>query len=169
MENNRFKRLWQHWLYPSVRMARYLPKNRLEALTQHISASEQQHNGEIRFVVESRLPSSAILAKQQPRNRARQWFGELGVWDTEHNNGILVYVCIADRAVEIIADRGISALVDEKEWQAACNAMLPYFARHHFSDGLEAGLNAINTILVQHFPSHGQNHPNELPDNVIFR
>ena len=166
---NRFKRLWQHWQYPLWRVTRYFPTQALRDLGEHIGLSERYHRGEIRFVVEARLNTATVLSGLDTRSRALQWFGELGVWDTAENCGVLVYVLFADRAVEVVADRGIAAKVPHEEWQAVCNTMQVLFQQGDFTAGLTQGLQQVNQILCQHFPADGTATVNELPNEVILR
>ncbi|UOO81318.1 TPM domain-containing protein [Uruburuella testudinis] len=168
-EQNKFKRLWQHWLHPRGRVERYFPTAGLQRISRDIGLSEQKHTGQIRFVIESRYSTEAVLKRLDTRTRAWQWFGELGVWDTEHNSGVLVYVSFADHAVEIVADRGIAAKVDSEEWQHACETILSGFKRDEFVPGLANGLQEVNDILVRHFPRSTPAADNELSDEVVFR
>ncbi|WP_274585354.1 TPM domain-containing protein [Neisseria leonii] len=169
METNRFKRLWQHWLHPRARVAHHFPQAKLQRVAERIADSEARHLGQIRFVVESRYPTAAVLTGLQPRVRAWQWFGELGVWDTEHNSGVLVYVSFADHAVEIVADRGIGGKAADAEWQAACNVMLRAFRRGDYIEGLKLGLIEVDAILQRHLPCDGSARPDELPNEVVLR
>ena len=168
-EQNKFKRLWQHWLHPRSRVERYFPGADLARISRKIGLSEQNHTGQIRFVIESRYSSEAVLKGLDTRTRAWQWFGELGVWDTEHNSGVLVYVSFADHAVEIVADRGISAKVAEEEWQHVCQTMLADFQREAFVSGLVAGLQEVTHILSTHFPRAQAADFDELPNEVVLR
>lgn len=168
-EQNKFKRLWQHWLHPRARVERYFPGADLARISRKIGLSEQNHTGQIRFVIESRYSSEAVLKGLDPRTRAWQWFGELGVWDTEHNSGVLVYVSFADHAVEIVADRGISAKVAEEEWQHVCQTMLADFQRGAFVNGLMAGLQEVTQILSSHFPRAQAADFDELSNEVVLR
>lgn len=169
MEQNRFKRLWQHWLHPRQRVERYFPTEDLKRISEQIGLSEQNHQGQIRFVIESRYASSAVLNRLDTRTRARQWFGELGIWDTELNSGVLVYISFADHAVEIVADRGIAAKVATETWQQICQNMLAYFKRNEFVEGLEQGLKEISIVLTEYFPRNIPVSIDELPNDVILR
>lgn len=168
-EKNMFKRLWQHWLHPRWRVERYFPTADLQRISRDIGLSEQQHQGQIRFVIESRYSSSAVCNHLDTRTRAWQWFGELGVWDTERNSGVLVYLSFADHAVEIVADRGISAKVNEAEWQQVCQTMLASFKQDAFVSGLERGLQDVTAILTTHFPRTEAADFDELPNDVVLR
>ena len=167
--NNKWARLWQHWCHPRWRVERHLPTAALQQLGEAIGRSEQQHSGQIRFVIESRWHSADILQGLDTRRRAWQWFGELGVWDTEHNCGVLVYVSFADHRVEIVADRGIAAQVPAVEWQAVCAQITAAFAQQQYVAGLEQGLAAVTVILSQHFPRHLPAEVDELPNDVVLR
>lgn len=169
MEQNRFKRLLQHWLHPRFRVERYFPQTGLQNIGSAIARSETAHAGQIRFVVESGYPAYAVLSGLQPRARAWQWFGELGVWDTEMNSGVLVYVSFADHAVEIVADRGITAKVDDEVWAEVCALMRDNFKQGNFVPGLEQGLNRITEILTAAFPkSEAHVAGDELPNDVVL-
>ena len=139
MEQNRFKRMWRHWLSPRRRVERHFPTSDLQRLSREIGASEQNHRGQVRFVIESHYPASAVWNRVEPRTRALQWFGELGVWDTEENSGVLVYVSFADRVIEIVADRGIAAKIDQPRWQDICDTMRRHFLNGDYVNGLERG------------------------------
>ena len=169
-EKNRLKRLWQHWLHPRQRVERYFPTADLQRISDEIGVSEQSHQGQIRFVIESRYDSTAVLQGLDTRTRAWQWFGELGVWNTEHNSGVLVYISFADHAVEIVADRGIAAKVADGQWQAVCQNMLGSFKQAQFIEGLELGLRQISEILVDNLPRHEPgSSEDELPNEIILR
>ncbi|PSJ81513.1 TPM domain-containing protein [Neisseria iguanae] len=152
MEQNRFKRLWQHWKYPRWRVEKFFPTADLERLSCEISFSEQKHAGQIRFVVESRYANSEILSNVDPHTRALQWFGQLGVWDTEHNSGVLVYISFADHVVEIVADREVSRKVPQEKWQEICDLIREYFRKEKYIQGLENGLQAVSHALAEFYP-----------------
>jgi uncharacterized membrane protein len=108
------------------------------------------------------------MAGRAPRDRAKEAFSLLRVWDTEHNTGVLVYILIADHAIEIVADRGIAAKVPEAEWQAVCARMQRDFTTGDYEKGSLAGVTAIGEILARHFPANGSRNPDELPDRPVF-
>ncbi|WP_370261725.1 TPM domain-containing protein [Limnobacter sp.] len=139
----------------------------LQAVEHSIASSEQQHTGEIQFAVESSLALNALLAKQTPRERALEVFSHLRVWDTELNNGVLVYVLLADHAIEIVADRGIHRAVGPQAWQALCEAVQSEFAKRHYTEGCQLAIQAITHLLVQHFPCQQGGGPNELPNTPV--
>lgn len=152
MEQNKFKRFWQHWQCPRWRVEKLFPTAGLERISRDIGFSEQKHAGQIRFVVESRYSLTEVAAGVEPHTRALQWFGQLGVWDTEHNCGVLVYISFADRVVEIVADRGVNRKVPQEEWQRICDLMREAFRKEDYIGGLERGLQAVDTLLVEYYP-----------------
>ncbi|XXQ68719.1 TPM domain-containing protein [Neisseriaceae bacterium B1] len=163
------KRLWQHWLHPRARVERLFPNTDLQAIAAQIAQSEQRHLGQIRFVIEARLSTTDIVAKTAPRARAQQWFSELGVWDTEHNSGVLVYINFADHAVEIITDRGIARRVDEATWQAVCQTLREAFRQEQYLSGLNTALQQVDSILQQHFArENGDMAQDELSNDVVL-
>lgn len=169
MQQSKWRRWWQHRLHPRWRVARYLPTAALARISAAIGRSEQQHCGQIRFVIESGWHSGAVLQGIDARRRAWQWFGELGVWDTEHNCGVLVYVSFADRQVEIVADRGIAARVEHARWQGVCDGITDAFGQQNHVIGLKQGLEQITAILKAYFPRCPDSvHRNELPNEVVL-
>jgi len=147
---------------------RHFPAPVLDAIQHAIAASEARHLGEIVFAVEGSLGVADILRGRAVRDRAREVFAHLRVWNTENNTGVLVYVLLADRTIEIVADRGIAAKVDEGEWRDVCELMRARFADGDHEGGALAGVEAINAILVRHFPADGQRNPDELPDRPVL-
>lgn len=138
----------------------------LDDLEKAISTAEAQHSAEIRVVIESDLDVGSIFAGKSARERAREVFGRFGVWDTEQNNGVLIYLLLADRRVEIVADRGFRTLVAAAEWQEVCRAMETHFRAGRFSDGVLAGVAAAGQLAARHFPAVGAR--NELPDRPVL-
>jgi uncharacterized membrane protein len=136
-------------------------------IEQSIRDCEAHHAGEIRFVVETALDLPELWHDLPPRRRALQLFGQLGVWDTAHNNGVLIYVLMADRAVEIIADRGIAARITQGEWDAVCRQMQQHYRERRFQQGSVVGVQAIGALLGRHFPgrTHGGD---ELPAQPVL-
>lgn len=164
MVNMSIKRTLKHWFYSPWRVSRDFPESTMSAITRAIKDSEYTHLGEIRFAVEGALPWRDAIDGISARARALQIFSQLRIWDTEHNNGVLIYLLLADHDVEIIADRGINARVGAEEWEAICKAMEHEFRQARFETGVLLGIERISTIMRQHYPSQGQNNPNELPD-----
>lgn len=137
----------------------------LERIQHAIAASEATHTGEIRFAVETVLPWSYLRRDAPVRQRATMVFSKLRVWDTEDNNGVLLYVEIADRDIEIVADRGIARRVPAGEWQQICDAMRAKFRSGEFEAGALLGVERVGALLAQHFPlAPGARNANELPD-----
>lgn len=130
--------------------------------------AEAQHNGEIRFAIETALPLAALWHGVTPRARALQLFAHLRIWDTHHNNGVLIYVLRADRAVEIVADRGISAAVKTGEWQAICHDVEAHYRAGRYAEGSRAAVVAVAQLLRRHFPAGTGDDANELPNQPIL-
>jgi uncharacterized membrane protein len=139
----------------------------LKRIEKAIKTSEQTHTGEIRFVVEASLHPIEILCKKMPNRRALELFGRFNIWDTEHNNGVLIYLLLADRDVEIVADRGIHQHVGNDGWNAICHVMELQFRQGNFEAGVLQGLGEISALLQKHYPSAGEN-SNELPNTPII-
>jgi uncharacterized membrane protein len=160
-------RLLKHWMMPAWRVRLAFPPKVLDAIEAAVAQAEAAHRGEIRFAVEGALPPAALWQGQSPRDRAIDVFSALRVWDTELNTGVLVYVQVADRAVEIVADRGINAKVKPEEWNAICADMQRAFGAGRFEEGAVAGLKAIAVLLRSHFAAPAAN-PNELPNRPVM-
>jgi uncharacterized membrane protein len=154
----------KHLLYPDWLSRRAFPKKTLSAIEVAVQAAEAGHHGELRFVVEGSLDLRWLMRGVTARQRAIALFGELGVWDTEGNSGVLIYVQLVDHQVEIVADRGIAGKVDQGTWEAVCREMEAAFRAGHFEQGALAGIAATGRILQKHFPALGRN-PDEL-DNA---
>ncbi len=147
---------------------RHFPAQTLDAIQRAIAASEHQHLGEIVFAVEGSLPLQRVLRSHGARTRAEEVFARLRVWNTEHNSGVLVYILLADHAIEIVADRGIAAKVAQDEWHPACALMQQHFARGEYESGAIAGVAAIGELLARHFPVDGQRNRDELLDRPVL-
>lgn len=145
---------------------RYFPRTAMSRIEQATRASEVLHNGEIRFAVEATLDFMALLHKQKASQRALEVFSQQRVWDTEYNSGVLIYLLLADRDVEIVADRGIDKRVGGAEWERICRQMEAEFGAGRFEEGVLAGIREITALLVQHFPARTEN-PNELSDRPV--
>ena len=139
-------------------------RRRIEAA---IAGLERRHAGEIRFAIETALDLPELLDGVTPRERAVNVFGQLGVWDTADNNGVLIYVLMADHVVEIVADRAIAARVAHGEWDALCRAMEVHFRAGRFAEGSEAGIAGVGALLARHFPGQGGD-ANEQPDSPVL-
>jgi TPM domain len=163
MGTGRFLRhiLSDHW---SVRYA--FPARVLKKIEEAIAAQERRHDGELRFAVESALPFSDLVRGISARDRAIELFSRLRIWDTEQNAGVLVYLLLADRRVEIVADRGIHSKVGATAWEAICGAMQREFAARRFEVGVVTGIQAISDLLALHFPPRDDN-PDELSNRPV--
>ena len=157
------RRILKHLLMTEWQVRRAFPRVTLAAIENAIKASESAHVGEVRFAVEGALHSTALLRGQSPRDRAIEVFSQLRMWDTEHNNGVLIYLLLADRDVEIVADRGVHAKVTAPGWQKICRAMEAEFGQGNYERGAVSGIRAVTQHLVQHFPARDSAR-NELPD-----
>ncbi len=162
----KIKRIIKHLLTPHSQVTSAFPRHSLRAVEQAIQASERAHGGEIRFAVEAALDGAALFKGQSPRERAIELFAQLRVWDTEHNNGLLIYLLLADRAVEIVADRGIHAKVGADAWSRVCRQMEATLRQSNFEGGMVSGVQAVTEHLVKHFPSDSVKR-NELPDKPV--
>lgn len=159
-------RLGKHLLSNRARVRKAFAPQALKRIEDAIKASEARHAGQIRFAVEGALDGRPLLAGQSARDRALDLFAHLRIWDTEHNSGVLIYLLLADRDVEIVADRGIDAKVGAARWREICAVMENEFRQNHFEQGVLAGIERITTELAAHFPAHGA-HRNELPDPPV--
>lgn len=160
---NKWTRFFRHLAATRWQVARCFPASSMRVIRDAIRASESSHMGELRFAVEAGLDPAQIVAGITSRQRALQVFAQLGVWDTEHNSGVLIYLLLADRKVEILADRGIHARVGEGGWAAICREMESRFHAEKFEEGVLYGISAITALLQQHYPAQGGKR-NELPD-----
>lgn len=137
----------------------------LQAIQAEIAERERRHGGEIRFVIEDSLSPLAVWRGITSRQRAIELFAQLGVWDTEHNNGVLIYVLWADHAVEIVADRGFNGRVGEAQWGEICRLMERELARGECRNAMTAAIRATGELIARHFPTPGGN---ELPDHPVM-
>ena len=161
---SRLARLWRHANTGALSVRRRFPQATLDAIEQAIKDCEARHAGEIRFAVEDSLPLLEVLRGTTPRQRAIQKFGELGVWDTRDKNGVLVYLLLADRDVEIVADRGAaSGEATQAQWDFCCRVMEAQFREGRFREGVLAGIEALTKVLAWH-PPGPPDAGNELPD-----
>lgn len=159
-------RLLRHLFSGRWRVGRDFPRSTLQAIEAAIRQSEATHMGELRFAVEAALEWPQLMRGVTARQRAVEVFSQLRVWDTEHNTGVLIYLLLADRRIEIVADRGIHRHVGDAGWQAICRAMEQRFRAGEFGPGVLQGLEAITVRLQQHFPAQAVN-ANELPDTPV--
>ena len=160
------ERIARHLIATRWMVRRAFPGGTLLAIDRAIKASEAAHRGEIRFAVEGALHIEPLLRGQTARERAIDVFSQLRIWDTEHNNGILIYLLLADRDVEIVADRGIHEKVGAQEWEGICGKMEDAFRRADFEGGVVRGIQEVTQHLARHFPPIGDDR-NELPDKPV--
>lgn len=173
---NKFVRILRHQWLDHNDTLRAVPDDLAERLARRVTASEARHTGEVRVCVEAALPFSDLwnLSQERPlpavvRERALGWFGKLRVWDTEHNNGVLIYLLLAEHAIEFVADRALARCVGPDQWQSVVDRLAKRLQDGEFETGLTQALEEVSALLVEHFPSTGENLPthNELPDCVV--
>ena len=160
------KRIGKHLIEHHWRVRRMFPPAVLAAIEQAIKAGETTHSGQVRFVVEGALEGAALFRNQSARARALDIFAQLRIWDTAHNNGVLIYLLLADRQVEIVADRGIDAKVGSAGWARICAEMEVDFKAGNFEGGVIKGIAAVSQQLATYFPPHAGDR-NELPDAPV--
>lgn len=161
------QRIVRHLLVTEGQVRKAFPRSTLDKIEQAVRASESLHVGEIRFAVEGALDGAPLLKGQSARDRAIDLFAQLRVWDTQHNTGVLIYLLLADRAVEIVADRGIHAVVGAQPWSAVCRQMEAAFRQADFEGGVLGGVQAVTQHLASHFPSQIDK-SNELSDAPLL-
>lgn len=161
----RLKRFLRHCLMTRFHVERAFPARVMESIEQAIEVAEKKHGGEIRFALERELSTPELLRDVSPRQRALQVFGELGVWDTESNNGVLIYVLLADHDVEIIADRGFVGRVSDAQWSEVCGVIESAYRNGDFERGTLAGIAAASELIAKHFPHTDKN---ELPNKPVL-
>lgn len=164
----RLGRLWRHRFTDEADVRRILPAEVMDRLTRRVAASEGRHTGQVRICVEAGLPTSYLWRHAPARERAVMLFGKLRVWDTEQNNGVLIYLLIAEHAIEIVADRGIDRHVDADDWAVMTKRMGAAFREGRFEDGVTQALEEVSALLVTHFPRDAlEPASNELPDAPV--
>ena len=161
-------RVWRHRWVDEAALRRVLPPESLERLARRVAASERRHTGEIRICIEAGLPLSYLWRGAPARERAIMLFGKLRVWDTEQNNGVLIYLLLAEHAIEIVADRGLSRHVSPEQWAAIVKGMGEAFRAGRYEEGLREAVDAVTAHLVRHFPTGSAANPNELPDEPVL-
>jgi uncharacterized membrane protein len=159
------KRWLRHLMMPPWRVRQLFPKPTMRAIEQAIRTSERAHGGQIVFAVEAALDPGPLLRGASARDRAVEVFSQLRVWDTERNNGVLIYLLLADHDVEILADRGLNAAVSAPEWEVICRDMEQAFRAGRFEDGALAGIRAVGEVLARHYPGGSAN---ALPDRPVI-
>ena len=172
---NKLVLILRHLWLDSADCHRLIPDNMAQRLTQRVAASEARHSGEVRLCVEASLPlsflwrlGSGTSLRTLTRYRAVNWFSRLGVWDTESNNGVLIYLLLAERQIEFVADRGLRTKVDQLQWQEIVNRLGARLRMGAFEDGLTQALEEVSALLVTHFPVEaGSANADELHNGVI--
>ncbi len=170
MENGikqRIGRTWRHLTSSGAEARHAFPETTLAAISEAITAGEQTHRGEVRLIVEKALDFDDAWDGVTNRQRALALFADYGVWDTEDNCGVLIYVNLAEHKVDIVADRGIDRKIDSATWQAVCRTMTDGFKAGHFHDATLAAIAQVNELLQHHFPANGPR-ANELPDKPLM-
>ena len=166
----RMSRIFKHRWFDETDTRRALPPDALARIEARVAASEQHHSGEIRVSVEAGLPLSYLWKDLSARDRAIMLFGKLRVWDTEQNNGVLIYLMLAEQAIEVVADRGLNQHVSPAQWQALITPMRAAFAQGRFEAGLLQAIDAIDGLLTRHFAlAPGQTNVDELPNRPDLR
>jgi uncharacterized membrane protein len=160
------KRIGRHLIAHRWRARRIFPPDVMAVIERAIKAGEATHSGQLRFVVEGALDGAPLFRDQPARERALDVFSQLRIWDTEANNGVLIYLLLADRDVEIVADRGIDAHVGAAGWEEICKAMEAEFRAGDFARGAIRGIGAVSRLLAAHFPRKSGG-SNELPDAPV--
>lgn len=161
------KRLFRHLFTPSLAVKRAFPETAITAIENRITEGETTHRAELRVIIEARLPWEMLFGKKPARERALELFERYGIWDTEENCGVLLYINLADRQVEIVADRGIAQKVSQPVWQQICHNLTDGFRQGKFHESTLNALSAINQLLAQHFPPSGTR-KNQLPDHPVI-
>ena len=160
------RRIGRHLIEHRWRLRRLFPQATLARIEEAIKAGETTHSGQVRFVVEGALDGAPLFRNQKARERALDVFSQLRVWDTTHNNGVLIYLLLADHDFEIVADRGIDAKVGHAGWEKICREMEAGFRAGDFESGVIKGVEAVSRELAAHFPKAGGG-ANELPDAPV--
>jgi uncharacterized membrane protein len=154
-------KILSHLVLPRSALARRFPSHALTAIEEAIEASEKTHRAEIRVAIEVALDVRALFRVRTARERALEVFSELGVWNTRERNGVLIYVLLAERDVEIVADSGFDGRVEESDWLRVCTLIEREFASRRWRDGVLRGIEAVSVLLAREFPGAGPNNPNE--------
>ena len=167
---SRWRRILRHAMTDERTVRRALGPQALDRLQARVAERERGHSGEIRLCVEASLPWSYLWQRLPARARAITLFGKLRVWDTEANNGVLIYVLMAEHAIEVVADRGLARQVPPSHWDEIVAHMRSEFRAGRFEEGLAAAIDAVGAELARHFPlADGDANPNELTDRVDLR
>jgi uncharacterized membrane protein len=166
----RLGRILRHRWMDEADTRRAVPPELLKRLEDYVTASEARHSGEVRICVEAGMPTSYLRRDATPRQRAIALFGKLRVWDTEHNNGVLIYLLLAEHAIELVADRGLNTKVSANEWGAITQHLSASLKSGQYEAGLTHALEEVSALLVQHYPlTEGQTRSNHLPNAPDLR
>ena len=167
---HRLLRLLKHRWFDEGDARRAIGAEALRRIEACVATSERHHTGELRVSIEAGLPLSYLWRDATARERAIALFGKLRVWDTEHNNGVLIYLLLAERRIEIVADRGITQRVPPGTWKHISDAMSTAFQAGDYAHGLLDAVERVGALLAQHYPADPtQPNPNELPDTPDLR
>jgi uncharacterized membrane protein len=165
-----FARALRNWTTFAWTARRRFPTSTLDAIEDAIREGERAHSGEVCFLVEAALEPGDLWRGVTARERAIEAFAEQRVWDTDANNGVLIYVLLAEHDVEIVADRGAAAAIPPEEWERVCRELEAHFREGRFEQGALAGVRGVNALLARHFPvSEERANPNELRDRPTVR
>ena len=167
MREGLLSRSWRHLLTDDADVRRTFPEAAMQRIEAAIVAGEATHRGQVCIAIEPALPLARVARRLTPRERALEVFAAMRVWDTEENNGVLVYLLLADRDVEIVADRGIHARVGDAAWEAVCQRMESAFREHRFVDGLETGVREVSELIARHFSGDAGDR-DELPNKPLL-
>lgn len=174
---NKIITLFKHRWLDASDSRKAIPHDMAKRLMQRVAASEHRHSGEIRICVEAGLPMSYVWRhvwhktplRHVIRERAIMMFGKLRIWDTVNNNGVLIYLQLAEHAIELVADRGINECITQAEWQAMVQRLGKALRESRFEDGLTEALEEVSALLVQYYPlQDGEAHRNELPNVPVL-
>jgi uncharacterized membrane protein len=163
----RCRRALRHGLTSASDGRRCFPAVTLQAIERAITEGELRHRAEVRLIVEPSLTMGAAFHNVSNRERARALFAQYGVWDTEENCGVLVYVNLAAREVDIVADRHVGRLVADSEWQTICRTLTQGYAANDYHGSTLSALEQLNTLLARHYPADGSR-PNQLPNQALI-
>ncbi len=167
--NNRWLRMARHFWTDEGDALRALGTEGLRRLRERVARSELAHSGEIRICIEAGLPGSYLMRRAPARERALAMFSKLRVWDTERNNGVLIYLLLAEHRVEIVADRGLNTRITPAQWEGVMAGMTAAFKAGQIEAGLTQAVDTVDGWLAQHFPlAPGEANTNELPDAVFI-
>lgn len=161
-----FRRWLQNLGIAHFALRRRFPAETLAAIDSAIAVSERTHSAEIRCAIETKLAPRRLYAGQDSAARARQLFASLGMWDTAGNNGVLLYVLLAEQKIEIVADRGFVAHVTNEQWDDICKEVAAAFAAGNYGPGVLNAVDRISALACRYFPGDG-NDGNELPDRTV--